>query len=65
MDGLPFSLLASDLVPWLQKYLGDVQSQVRLWLVLAADGRASGRAVLQFRSWEAAKLALQVFEAPI
>ncbi|CAJ1399856.1 unnamed protein product [Effrenium voratum] len=47
---------------WLAEHLGQVAAgKITLLVVLAVDGRASGRAVLGFESWEAAKAALLLF----
>lgn len=60
IDGLPFNAVSSDVLPWLGKHLGEV-SKLKLWIVLAADGRATGRAVIQFETWEASAEALKIF----
>lgn len=61
IDGLPFNAVSSDVLPWLGKHLDEAVFRLKLWIVLAADGRATGRAVIQFYTWEAAAAALKIF----
>eukprot|EP00434_Breviolum_minutum_P031081 symbB.v1.2.027492.t1/scaffold2823.1/size69429/4 len=48
-------------MPWLQQHLGEEASELSLWIVLASDGRATGRGVMQFPTWEAACRAFKLF----
>jgi len=59
LDGLPFFALAPELHSWVEEHIEGTIQQSALSLILGLDGRASGRAIVNFGSHETAVDALE------